>query len=165
VSLVYQSPAAAPITGKEPNIDPTEPSGALADFYRAFNSRNVQLMELNWSDCDHVSMHIPLAGTQNGWTRISRIYRELFRGSNVVTLELHDYSIHEVGETFLAIGRERGCFMNDAIVLDLTIRSSRWFRRIYGRWRQCHHHGSIDDADLLARLRGVLGRRALLAVR
>jgi hypothetical protein len=157
VSLVYQSPAAEPITGKEPNIDPTEPFGALADFYRAFNSRNFQLVEFNWSDCDDVSMDIPLVGTRNGWTRIGRIYRELFRGTNIVTLELHDYSIHEVGETFLAVGRERGCLLNDAIVLDLTIRSSRWFRQTHGRWRQYHHHGSIDDANLLSRLKGVLG--------
>ena len=157
VSLVYQAPAAAPITGKEPHIDPTEPCGALADYYRAFNSRNFQLMELNWSDCDNVSMDSPLGGTQNGWTRISRIYRKLFRGTNVVTLELHEYSIHEVGETFLAVGLERGCYLNDAIALDLTIRSSRWFRQMYGRWRQYHHHGSIDDANLLARLQGLLG--------
>ena len=31
------------------------------------------------------------------------------------------------------------------------IRISRIFRRVDGRWRQIHHHGSIDDADLLAR--------------
>jgi hypothetical protein len=157
VNLVYRAPAATPITGKEPNIDPSEPFGALADYYRAFNNRNIQLMALNWSDCDEVSMESPLGGTQNGWTRISRIYQKLFRGTTVVTLELQDYSIHEVGETVLAVGRERGCCLNDSIALDLTIRSSRWFRQICGRWRQFHHHGSIDDANLLGRLQGLLG--------
>jgi hypothetical protein len=157
VNPVRQSPAAEPITGKEANIDPTEPLGALADYYRAFNTRNFQLMELNWSDCDDVSIESPLGGTQNGWTSISRIYRKLFRGANVVTLELQDYSIHEIGETFLAVGRERGCCLSNTVVLDLTMRSSRWFRRIYGRWRQYHHHGSIGDAHLLADLHGLLG--------
>jgi hypothetical protein len=160
VSLVHQSPVAEPVTGKEQNIDPTEPFGALAEYYRAFNSRSIQLMELNWSSCEDVSMASPLGGTQNGWTGISRIYRKLFRGPHVITLELHDYSIHEVGETFLAVGRERGCYMNNAIVLDVTIRSSRLFRQVYGRWRQYHHHGSIDDANLLTRLQGLSGDRA-----
>jgi hypothetical protein len=31
------------------------------------------------------------------------------------------------------------------------IRTSRWFKLADGRWRQLHHHGSIEDADLLAR--------------
>lgn len=163
VSLVYQFPVAEPITGREQNIDPTEPFGALAEYYRAFNSRSFQLMELNWSDCEDVSMAGPLGGTQNGWMSISRIYRKLFRGTDIVTLELHDYSFHEVGETFLVVGRERGCYMNNAIVLDLTIRSSRWFRKAYGRWRQYHHHGSIDDANLLARFQGLFGDRAATA--
>jgi len=157
VNLAYQPPSAEPITGQEPNIDLAVPFGALADYYRAFNSRNIQLMELNWSDCGGVSMDSPLGGTHNSWTSISRNYRKLFRSSNIVTLELQDYSIHEVGESFLAVGRERGCYLNNAIVLDLTIRSSRWFRQEHGRWRQCHYHGSIDDPKLLARLQGLLG--------
>jgi SnoaL-like domain len=160
VSFVDPSPVVEPVTGKEQNIDPTEPFGALAEYYRAFNSRSIQLMELNWSGCEDVSMASPLGGTQNGWVSISRIYRKLFRGTHILTLELHDYSIHEVGETFLVVGRERGCYMNNAIALGLTMRSSRWFRRVYGRWRQYHHHGSIDDANLLARLQGLFGDRA-----
>jgi len=138
VSFVDQSPVVEPVTGKEQNIDPTEPFGALATE----------------------PMASPLGGTQNGWVSISRIYRKLFRGTHIITLELHDYSIHEVGETFLVVGRERGCYMNNAIALGLAMRSSRWFRRVYGRWRQYHHHGSIDDANLLARLQDLFGDRA-----
>jgi hypothetical protein len=47
VSLLHQSPVAEPVTGWEQNIDPIEPLGALAEYYRAFNSRSIQLMELN----------------------------------------------------------------------------------------------------------------------
>jgi ketosteroid isomerase-like protein len=36
-------------------------------------------------------------------------------------------------------------------MLDLAIRTTRIFRRDgSGRWRQVHHHGSIEDAKLLA---------------
>jgi hypothetical protein len=35
--------------------------------------------------------------------------------------------------------------------LQLAIRTSRLFRRAPGdRWHQVHHHGSIDDPQLLA---------------
>lgn len=35
-------------------------------------------------------------------------------------------------------------------MLEMAIRTSRVFRRISGEWRQVHHHGSVDDAELLA---------------
>jgi len=66
-----------------------------------------------------------------------------------VQVEFHDYTIHVVGDVFYAVGRERGTLEDDGINLDLAIRTSRIFRRIDGRWRQVHHHGSIDDPQLL----------------
>jgi len=51
----------------------------------------------------------------------------------------------------VAIGRERGELSRGADRLEVTIRTSRVYRWTDGRWRQIHHHGSIDDADLLAR--------------
>jgi predicted glycosyltransferase involved in capsule biosynthesis len=35
--------------------------------------------------------------------------------------------------------------------MDLKIRTSRLFQLIGGRWRQFHHHGSVEDPELLAR--------------
>jgi hypothetical protein len=35
------SPATTPITGSEDEIDPSRPEGALAEFYRAFNTRDL----------------------------------------------------------------------------------------------------------------------------
>jgi len=32
----------------------------------------------------------------------------------------------------------------------LNVRTTRIFQLINGRWRQMHHHGSIEDAKLLA---------------
>lgn len=42
--------------------------------------------------------------------------------------------------------------------IELAIRTSRIYRKAGGRWRQIHHHGSVEDPDLLARYRAaVLG--------
>jgi hypothetical protein len=43
-------------------------------------------------------------------------------------------------------------------VIDPAMRTNRIFRLMDGCWQQVHHHGSIDDPDLLSRYqRAVLG--------
>jgi ketosteroid isomerase-like protein len=143
-------PIAEPVTGKE-EADPATAKGALAEFYRAFNTRDLSLMSRNWLNTDEVSMDNPLGGIRRGWNEISQIYQRIFSGAGVVTVEFFDYTIHQIGDTFLAVGRERGTLKTNDSAIDLRIRTSRWFRRVEGRWRQLHHHGSIEDADLLAR--------------
>jgi SnoaL-like protein len=51
------------------------------------------------------------------------------------------------------VGRERGRFERGPVGLDLAIRTTRIFRRAGGRWRQVHHHGSIEDPTLLGAYR------------
>ena len=140
-----------PVTGHEQAIDPREPLGALAEFYHAFNGRDLELMEQNWDGSTEASMDNPLGGIRRGWADIREVYERVFRGTARVTVEFYDYTIHRFGETFLAVGRERGTLERAGESLGLEIRTSRWFRLVDGRWRQLHHHGSIDDADLLAR--------------
>ena len=48
-----------------------------------------------------------------------------------------------------AIGRERGELTIGNNRLELAIRTSRVYQRIESQWRQVHHHGSIDEPELL----------------
>jgi hypothetical protein len=81
-----------------------------------------------------------------------RFYKSSSFGGKVsITVEFYDYTLHRFGETFLVVGRERGKSTVGDTTFDLNIRTSRWFHFVDGRWRQLHHHGSIEDADLLAR--------------
>jgi hypothetical protein len=72
-------------------------------------------------------------------------------GTTEVHVEFHDYTLHVGESVFYAVGRERGRFVTPNGALDLRIRTARIFRRVDGRWRQVHHHGSIDDPALLER--------------
>ena len=144
-------PSQDPITGREAEIDPTTPLGALAEFYRAFNERDSALMARNWDASDEASMDNPLGGIRRGWREIAAVYDRIFAARGRVRVEFHDFTLHEFEDAFLAVGRERGAFQSDGLTLELKIRTSRFFRRVGGRWRQLHHHGSIEDADLLAR--------------
>lgn len=138
-----------PITGKESNIDPTTPSGALAEFYCAYNKHDLALMEKNWLASPDASMNNPLGDIRRGWPEIRQLYERIFASSASVQVEFYDYTIHRFGEIFLAVGRERGISQTPTATLELTARTSRFFVPTDGRWRQFHHHGSIDDAKML----------------
>src|SRR6185503_19302110 len=92
----------------------------------------------------------PLGGIARGWPAIRAVYQRIFEGKARVHVEFHDYTLHEAGDMFYAVGRERGALERDGLRLEPAIRTSRLFRRIDGAWRQVHHHGSFDDAALLA---------------
>jgi ketosteroid isomerase-like protein len=146
-----------PITGEEPLGELREPIQALTQFYRAFNSRDLALMEENWEPSEDAAMDNPLGGIKRGWSEIRSVYERVFQATGRVQVEFHDYTIHVVGDVFYAVGRERGTHEGNDSRLDLAIRTSRIFRRADGRWRQVHHHGSIDDPHLLSAYQKAVG--------
>ena len=144
-------PEQGPITGSEDKQSLKGPLLALVDFYDAFNNRDMDKMSKNWAQTDEIAMDNPLGGAKRGWDEIKAVYERIFNGPAKVYVEFYDYTIHETKEIFYAVGRERGEFRIGDIVVPLAIRTSRIFRLIDGQWRQVHHHGSIDDSELLAR--------------
>ena len=143
-------PNQTPITGNEEQGDLSAPFQALVQFYHAFNSGDLKEMSENWEQSGDIAMDNPLGGIKRGWADISSVYEKIFNGPARVHVEYYDYTIHEHGDVFYAVGRERGFFQSGDTRVDLAIRTSRIFRRIESSWKQTHHHGSIEDAELLA---------------
>lgn len=149
------------ITGKESLGDLSSPSQALIQFYCAFNSGNMQMMSENWAQSDDIAMDNPLGGIKRGWDEIRPLYERIFNGQAEVYVEYFDYTIHETTEMFYAVGRERGYFRLGDEEITLAIRTSRIFQKVDGRWRQVHHHGSIEDPQLLATYQSaVVGKKS-----
>lgn len=132
----------APTTGREELGDLSKPTQALAQFYSALNARDLDLMSRNWDQDDEAVMDNPVGGIKRGWPEIRKVYERLFQGQAKFSFEFYDYTLH-------AVGRERGNYEACGVKLDLAIRTTRVFRKIDGRWRQVHHHGSIDDPESL----------------
>jgi hypothetical protein len=132
--MATTAPIQIPITGDENITDLASPLYALSQFYRAFNSRNLPLMQENWEPSAVSSLDNPVGGVQRGWTNIRPIYERIFQSPATVKVEFFDYTIHD------AAGKALG----------LAIRTTRIFRFRNGRWRQVHHHGSIDNPQQLA---------------
>ncbi len=131
--------------------DSATPTGVLIEFYRAFNNGDLTLMGENWQQSEAVSMSNPLGGIKRGWREIAEVYHKIFNGTAKVYVEFYDYSIHTAGDMFVAVGRERGHFQQGSDIMELAIRTSRTYLKSDGRWQQLHHHGSIDNPDLLAK--------------
>jgi ketosteroid isomerase-like protein len=147
------SPIAEPITGAEDLGDLSRPEQALAQFYRGLNGRDLALLADNWEHSHDAVMDNPLGGIARGWETIRALYGRLFASEGRLSVEFHDYTLHESDSLFYAVGRERGRFERGSVTLDLAIRTTRIFRRAAGRWRRVHHHGSIEDPALLGAYR------------
>lgn len=143
------NPIQKPITGKEQCDNRLSPYQALVQFYRAFNHRDMKTMSENWAQSDEIAMDNPLGGIKRGWNEIREVYEKIFDGPAKIYVEYYDYTIHETEEMFYTIGRERGYFLLAENEVKLAIRTSRIFKKVDQKWKQTHHHGSIEDPELL----------------
>ena len=153
-------PVTEPITGQENTDDLTSPYKALTQFYYAFNTGDMNRMSSNWAQTNDIAMDNPLGGIKRGWSEIQAVYERIFGGAAKVYVEYFDYTLHEAENMFYTVGRERGYFRLDSEEITLAIRTSRVYRKIGGVWKQVHHHGSIEEPQLLDSYQAaVLGRQ------
>ncbi len=96
-----------PITGQEKRGTLTEPAEALARFYRAFNSRDLALMEENWDPSEETAMANPLGGIKRGWLEIREVYRRIFESRAKVRVEFHDYTLTVSGRSGATVASPR----------------------------------------------------------
>jgi hypothetical protein len=121
----------------------------LINFYKAFNQRDLKLMQSVWLNSDEASMNNPVGGIMRGWKDIESVYDKIFNGKAKVYVEFYEFTIHSTDNMFFVTGRERGFFEKGDIKIDLAIRTSRVFIKVNGDWKHVQHHGSIDNPDLL----------------
>ncbi len=157
--FITAGPIETPVNGQDPIGNLAEPLQALAQFYKALNGRDIQLMEQNWVASPDAAMDNPLGGIMRGWPNIRAVYERLFAVNGDYRFEFWDYTLHRTNEVFLVVGRERGRLETERGVLDFAIRTTRLFAREGSGWRQLHHHGSIDEPEMLSKYQKlVLGR-------
>lgn len=144
------------ITGQQSISDDSSPEAALINFYAAFNRQNFALMEANWLQTAEASMSNPLGGVKRGWNEIREVYKKIFGSEAKVTVEFYDYSIHASETMFLAVGRETGCLEINNQKIELAIRTTRIYCLYENQWKQVHHHGSMDNPELLANYQNTL---------
>lgn len=138
------------ITGTEAPLGDGSAVDALIAFYRAFNNRDLDALAANWADGDVPSMDNPIGGIRRGWPSIREGYSKLFGGPATVNVTFYEFTGQGGSDWHLFVGREKGTCKTTAAAIELRIRTTRWFTKIDGVWRQLHHHGSIEEPALLA---------------
>jgi ketosteroid isomerase-like protein len=138
------------VTGREARSGSGDALDALIDFYAAFNARDFDGLAANWEQGDAPSMDNPMGGIRRGWKSISEGYMKLFGGPGIVQVTFHDFSSQGGDDWHLFVGREFGTCTTPVEQMDVRFRTTRWFTRRGGTWRQLHHHGSIEEAGMLA---------------
>ncbi|HEX7164902.1 MAG TPA: nuclear transport factor 2 family protein [Trebonia sp.] len=131
---------------------PTGAYAALETFYHAFNSASLELIRTVWLDDPLVQLSNPLGGMLRGRETIAGLYARIFAGPVRAWVQFGDIVVMTLGQaTVIFAGRERGAYGD----LELDIRTTRCFQYVpfAGGWRQVHHHGSIDNPDLLRQYR------------
>lgn len=129
---------------------------ALISFYKAFNQRDLQLMQNVWLNTEEASMNNPVGGIMRGWNNIKSVYNKIFNGNAKVYVEFYDFTVHSTDNMFLVTGRERGFFEKGNNKIDLAIRTSRVFIKEKDDWKQIQHHGSIDSPELLRKYQNII---------
>lgn len=90
-------PIQTSITGDDYIGDQEDPRQALTQFYRALNSRDLNLMQQNWDNSAEAAMDNPLGGIKRGWSEIRGIYQRLFESEGAFQFEFYDYTLHQRG--------------------------------------------------------------------
>ncbi len=120
-------PIQSPITGNEDLGDLTQPQQALTQFYRAFNTRDLKMIDDNFAQSDEVAIDNPLGGIRRGADEPHKMYEGVFKSPADVHVEFWDYTIHRAGDVFWAVGRERGTYRDGNDLKTLNVRTSRIF--------------------------------------
>jgi len=120
-------PIQEPITGNEELGDLSQPKQALVQFYKAFNTRDLKMIDENFSASDEVAIDNPLGGIRRGADQPHKMYEGIFKSPADVHVVFWDYTIHRVGDVFWAVGRERGTYLDGGAVKPLNIRTTRIF--------------------------------------
>ena len=130
---------------------------ALETFYYALNNQDAVTLEAVWAADRSVVLYNPLGGIVRGSGAIGDLYRKVFDSGRGVQVSFGDVVEFVGPDHAVFVGRETGSYTGvDGTRVPLHIRTSRYFRR-HGEWRQCHHHGSIDDPEELAAYQSALG--------
>ena len=75
-------PIQSPITGDEDLGDLSQPQQALAQFYRAFNTRDLKMIDENFAHSGEVAIDNPLGGIRRGADEPHKMYEGVFKKSS-----------------------------------------------------------------------------------
>jgi hypothetical protein len=118
-------PIQEPITGEEDLGDLTRPEEALAQFYRALNSRDLALLEQNWDTSYEAAMDNPLGGIMRGSPLVAPEHRHIFRAFVRRAFDEHGNSVDKTLRPFFTKPQLRRLATDNGLSLHCPLPRSR----------------------------------------
>ena len=145
------------INGYGDTLNLSGPELAIYRFYKAFNEKDITTMAKVWANTEDITAENPAGGIRRGWSDLKWVYDKVLGSPAKVRAEFYDYTIHEAGDVFWSVGRERVFLNLSGEDTTLNVRITRIFRMIDGIWRLVHLHGSFEDSNMMLRYQQATG--------
>ena len=133
----------------------------LETFYYSFNNKDMDTFRSVWYMDRLIQLDNPVGGIVRGITAIEELYSKIFEGPASVWVKFSDIVCYCSGDIVVFAGIETGEFSNEHEIIPLQFRTTRIFGFADNdeRWCQLHHHGSMDDADLLYQYQNAINNK------
>jgi hypothetical protein len=130
----------------------------LESFYYSFNNKDLDALQKVWYHHEFIQLNNPIGGIVRGSAPILQLYEQIFHGPASVWVRFTDIVFYATEDMVVFAGTEVGEFTTNGETIPLQFRTSRIFCYVDNekRWFQLHHHGSIDNADLLSRYQAAI---------
>ncbi len=132
----------------------------LETFYYGFNNRDLSTLKKVWQDNELIQLNNPLGGIKRGTNQVLEVYDKIFKGQARVWVKFTDIIYYATDKMVVFAGTEIGEFHADSETIALKIRTTRiiGFPDDEKGWLQLHHHGSIDNPELLLQYQNAVNK-------
>ena len=125
-----------------PDQDLTQVLEVNANFYRAFESLDIQRMAAVWARGDHVRCVHPGWSLLSGWEAVKASWELIFSNTKEIRFTLTDVRVQIRGTVAWVILTENLLSQVQQDVTATSILATNIYEKTNGTWQMVHHHAS-----------------------
>ena len=125
-----------------PDQDRAHVVEANANFYRAFESLDIQQMAAVWARGDHVKCVHPGWSLLSGWEAVKASWELIFSNTKEIRFTLTDVRVQIRGPLAWVVLTENLLSQVQHDVTATAILATNIYEKTDGTWKMVHHHAS-----------------------
>ena len=119
-----------------------EVTKANEEFYRAFKSLDVTLMDRIWLQQEYVTCVHPGWSLRGGWPAVRDSWVLIFNNTFSMKFELTEMQIQVAGDLAWVICTENITSRQGEATQDSRVLATNLYENVGDQWKIIHHHGS-----------------------
>lgn len=125
-----------------PDQDHVQVLEVNANFYRAFESLDIQRMAAVWARGDHVRCVHPGWSLLSGWEAVKASWELIFANTKEIRFTLTDVRVQIRGPLAWVVLTENLLSQVQQDVTSTSILATNIYEKTNGVWKMVHHHSS-----------------------